>query len=111
VVVSGVTATPDAAWVTQQARNASMSMAELGLPASYLLHHYDTKFTREFDAVFEADGTEVKRFGPAGPNLNAYAEGWVQTVECLDHFVVCGERHLRHLARELVAHHHAERPH
>lgn len=28
--------------------------------------------------------------------------------ECLDHFVIFGERHLRHLLRELVAHYHSE---
>jgi hypothetical protein len=33
VVVSGVTAKPDAAWVVQQARNATVEMAELGLSA------------------------------------------------------------------------------
>ena len=31
--------------------------------------------------------------------------------ECLDHFVVFGERHLRHLVREYVAYFHEERPH
>ena len=47
--------------------------------------------------AFEAEGTEVKRVGPVAPNLNAYAERWVQSlrVECLDHFVVLGGGHLR----------------
>ena len=34
---AGVTANPDSAWVAQQARNASMQMAEWGLPPKYLL--------------------------------------------------------------------------
>jgi putative transposase len=102
VVASGVTANPDAAWVARQARNASIEMEELGLPARFLLLDYDAKFTREFDAVFEAEGTEVKRVGPVAPNLNAYAERWVQSLrqECLDHFVVLGENHLRHILKE-----------
>jgi hypothetical protein len=29
----------------------------------------------------------------------------------LDHFVICGERHLRHVLREYLAHHNSERPH
>jgi len=47
------------------------------------------------------------------PNLNAYAERFIQTLqkECLDHFVACGTKHLDYLARELVEHFHAERPH
>jgi putative transposase len=51
--------------------------------------------------------------GPCAPNLNAYAERWVQSVqqEYLNHFVVFGERHLRNLLGEYVAHYHGERPH
>jgi putative transposase len=113
VVVSGVTANPDSAWVAQQARNASMEMADLGLPARFLLRDHDAKFAGGFDAVFAAEGAEVKRVGPVAPNLNAYAERWVQSLrqECLDHFLVLGEGHLRHLVREYVEHHNHERPH
>jgi putative transposase len=113
VIVSGVAANPDAAWVTQQARNASMAMAECGLPAGIVLVDHDAKFAAGFDAVFEADGTEVKRVGPVAPNLNAYAERWVQSArtECLDHFLILGENHLRHVVAEYVARYNGERPH
>jgi putative transposase len=40
--------------------------------------------------------------------------GYVQTIrtECLDHFVVCGEGHLRHLLKGYVDHYYnRERPH
>jgi putative transposase len=59
------------------------------------------------------EGAEVKRVGPVAPNFNAYAERWVQNLkqECLDHFVMCGEGHLRHLVREHVEHHNLEQPH
>jgi putative transposase len=72
--VAGVTANPDAAWVTQQARNASMQMADWRLPASRILIDYDSKFPRSFDAVFAAEGAKVQRVGPQAPNLNAVAE-------------------------------------
>jgi putative transposase len=106
---AGVTANPDAAWVAQQARNASMQMAEWGLPPKYLLLDHDTKFTDQFDAVFEAEGAEVKRVGPKAPNLNAVAERFAQTlrVGCLDHFLILGERHLGHLVREFVEHYYS----
>src|SRR5262245_46733988 len=88
-------------------------MEELGLPARFLLRDYDSKYTGDFDAVFEAEGTEVKRVGPVAPNLNAYAERWVQSArkECLDHLLILGEGHLRHVLREYVEHYNAERPH
>lgn len=83
------------------------------LPITHLIVDHDTKFSGSFDAIFEAEGAQVKRVGPLAPNMNAYAERFVQTlrVECLDHFVVCGEKHLRHLVKEFVAHYHEERPH
>jgi putative transposase len=113
VVVSNPTAHPDAAWVAQQARNATMEVADLGLTATHLLIDHDAKFTGAFDAVWDAEGCEVRRVGPRAPNMNAYAERWVQSlrVECLDQLVIVGERHLRHLVREFVEHYNAERPH
>ncbi|MFC1642017.1 integrase core domain-containing protein [Myxococcota bacterium] len=52
-----------------------------------------------------------KRSG--SPNCNPYAERFVKTArtECVDHFVIFGERHLRVLVRESVAHYNAERFH
>ncbi len=51
--------------------------------------------------------------GPRAPNLNAYAERWVRSVkqECLDHFVVLGEGHLRQILSQYAAHYNQERPH
>jgi hypothetical protein len=88
-----------------------MQMAGCNLGASHLLVDNDPKFTESFDAVFEGSEVEVKRVGPQAPNMHAYVERWIQSLgtECLDHFVVCGERHLRHLIANYVAHH--ERPH
>jgi Integrase core domain len=47
------------------------------------------------------------------PNCNAHAERFVRTVrsECLDHFVIFGERHLRVLLREFMEHYMTERYH
>jgi hypothetical protein len=68
------TTNPDSAWVTQQARNASMQMQDWELSCDYLITDHDPKFTGSFNAVFEAEGAEVIRVGPSAPNLNAYAE-------------------------------------
>lgn len=55
----------------------------------------------------------MHKVGPLAPNLNAFAERWVQSIksECLDHFMVFGEDHLRHLVHEYTAHYLLERPH
>jgi putative transposase len=55
----------------------------------------------------------VRKVAVRAPHQNAVAEGFVQTVrqECLDHFIVCSEKHLRHLLSEFLAHYHEERPH
>ena len=45
--------------------------------------------------------------------LNAFAERWIQSVktEVLSRMILFGERSLRHVLSEYVAHYHAERPH
>jgi putative transposase len=58
-------------------------------------------------------GVDAKRLAIRAPNTNAFVERFIQTlqVECLDHFLVFGEKHLDYLVREYVEHYHTERPH
>jgi len=77
VVLAGVTANPDSAWVTQQARNVAMDLNDQGLAARFLLRDHDAKFTGCFDEVFCGEGAEVLRTPIRAPKANAYAERWV----------------------------------
>jgi putative transposase len=45
--------------------------------------------------------------------MNAYAERAGQTLqkECLDHFIVLGEKHLNYLVSQFLEYYHQERPH
>jgi putative transposase len=97
----------------QQARNVAMHFQEQPVRPRFLLRDNDTKYTKEFDAILELEGVEVKKHTPVSPNLNAVAERFVQTIsqECLDHFLVFGEAHLRHLCTEFLAYYHQDRPH
>ena len=54
VHVAGVTAHPDSAWVTQQARNLAIE-ERLG-DVRFLLRDRDGKFSGPFDEVFETEG-------------------------------------------------------
>ena len=100
VHISGMTPTPDAIWMTQQARNMSMYFEEQGqYKPTHIIRDRDTKFTANFCSILEADGTEFRPIPARSPNMNPHAEAWVQRVkrDCLDWFIVFGERHLRYL--------------
>ncbi len=90
-----------------------MHAEEQGLRASHLIRDSDAKFAPAFDAVLDGAGVETVRIVPLSPNMNAYAERAVQTVqvECLDKFIVIGERHLNYLTEQFLEHYHDERPH
>jgi putative transposase len=113
VILGGISANPDAKWMQQQARNATMLMEERGYPIEYLIRDRDGKFVKEFDAIFAAEDAEVVRTAVRSPNMNAFAERFAQTlrVELLDHFCIFGEKHLRYLINEFLAHYHKHRPH
>ena len=59
VHLARVTAHPDGAWVTQQARNLLLALGERGRRLSFLLRDHDAKFSRSFDDMFCAEGAEV----------------------------------------------------
>jgi putative transposase len=108
VVLAGVTAHPDSAWVTQQARNAAIGLDDRGVPIRFLLRDHDAKFTPGFDEVFDSGEGKVVRtpIRALAPKANAHAERWVQTVraECLDWTLVLGRRHLLRLLHTDVRH-------
>ena len=111
VRLAGVTANPDAGWVTQQARNLAVDEG-LG-DVRFLIHDRDAKFCGPFDTVLRSEGVRVIKTPVRAPRANAIAERWVRSVrsECLDHLLIFGRGHLEHVLRGYVAHYNAERPH
>jgi putative transposase len=61
----------------------------------------------------ETDGIEFRPIPPRSPNLNPFAEAWVQRTkhEVLNHFLVFGESHLRHILDCWLTYYHQFRPH
>jgi len=86
--VSPSTAHPDAAWVTQQARNLALGLDARTIPARFLR-------------------TPVR-----APNANAYAERVIETMraECLDWTLILGRRHLDRTLRTYADHYNRQRP-
>jgi putative transposase len=112
VHLARVTANPNAAWVTQQARNLPR-LEDQARRVRFLIRDRDAKFCRGFDDVFRAEGAEVLVTPVQAPNANASAERWVQTVrtECLDWLLIVGRGHLEQVLRIYVQHYNQHRPH
>lgn len=99
--------------MAQQARNMCMFFQDQPEPARYLGCDNNTKFTRQFCDILQSEGLEVIQPAVRAPNQKARAERFVQTIkeECLEWFIALGEKHLRHVINEYVAHSNQERPH
>jgi transposase InsO family protein len=113
VHLAGVTANPDGAWVTQQARNLLLIFNERRRRLGFVLRDRDAKFSRSFDDVFRSDGAEMLVTPVQAPNANAFAERWIRTVraECLDWLLIVGRGHLEQVLRVYVDHYNGHRPH
>jgi putative transposase len=107
------TANPTGALVAQQARNLLMAIDDRGQPLRFLIHDRDSKFSGDFDHVFESDGIAVIRTPVQAPNANAHAERWVGSVrrECLDRLLIFSGRQLEHVLRVYTRHYNQHRPH
>jgi len=113
VHLAGVTANPNATWVTQQARNLMLRLEEQGRRMGFLIRDRDAKFCRAFDDVFRSEGADVVLTPVQAPNANACAERWIRTVraECFDWLLIVGREHLQRVLRVYVDHYNRHRPH
>ena len=109
--LGGATPNPNGRWVTQQARNLSLTGALSDV--RFLIRDRDSKFVAAFDEVFRTEGVEVILTLFRSPQANAYAERFVRTAraECLDWPLILGPRHLVRVLRVYVDHYNTQRPH
>jgi putative transposase len=113
VHLAGSTANPTGTWVTQQARQFAWTLQERRPPFRYLIRDRDSKFTRDFDAVFTSEGIEIIKTPVRAPKANAFAERFVRTAraECLDWLLTMNRRHLERVLPIFVGHYNSHRPH
>ncbi|MDP9372010.1 MAG: integrase core domain-containing protein [Chloroflexota bacterium] len=109
VVHVGVTRHPTDAWAAQQLREAT----PFDERPRYLLRDNDAKYGPAFSRVAEVTGVTELRTAYRTPRQNAICERFLGSVrrECLDHLLVLGEAHLRHVLREYVPYFNGDRPH
>ncbi len=113
VYLAGCTANPTGAWVTQQARQFAWTLQERRSSFRFLIRDRDSKFTRDFDAIFASEGIEIIKTPVRAPKGNAIAERFVRTAraECLDWLLILHRRHLERVLHIFVDHYNTHRPH
>ena len=113
VHLAGITANPNSAWVTQQARQFVWKIDEADANLRFLIRDRDSKFTDAFDNVFKSAGFHVIQTPVRAPDANAYAERWVRTVreECLDHLLIMNQTHLKRVLNGYINYYETSRPH
>ena len=112
VSLAGITRHPDADWMEQVARNATMQDSDYLNGCHYLLNDRDQKFCREFRETLAA-GVKCLPLPARSPNLNAYAERWVRSIkeECLSKLILFEEMSLQRVVSNYLAHYYQERNH
>jgi len=109
IVHCNVTEHPTADWTLQQLREA--------IPADYsyrfLLRDRDAKFSSQLDESVRRLRLRVLKTPLRAPKANAICERTIGTIrrECLDYLIPLGERHLRRILAEWIAHFNSARPH
>jgi transposase InsO family protein len=90
-----VTAHPNAEWLARQLTEA----CGWDEPPRYLIRDRDGAYGAAFIRHIRAMGIRDRPVSVRSPWQNGYAERLIGSIrrECLDHVVVVGERHLRHV--------------
>jgi putative transposase len=113
VHILGITGNPDGPWTVQQIRNLLMDLGDRAAGFRFLVRDRAGQFTEAFDAVLADAGIEAVKIPPRSPRANAYAERFVLTArtEVTDRMLIFGQRHLRSILAQYVAHYNGRRPH
>ena len=113
VEIAGVTPHPGGNFMTQVARNLTDHVDGFLRDKKFLILDNDALFAKGFCSILGDAGCEVVRTAIQAPDMNAFAERWVQTVkrECLSKLILFGEGHLRRALNEFATHYHLDRPH
>src|ERR1700731_2297327 len=104
-----VTTNPTAEWIARQITEA---FPWDGAPG-YIIRDRDRIYGSVVTRRLRAMGIRDKPTAPASPWQNAYAERLIGSIRrgCLDHVVVFGERHLRHILLSYMSYHNEIRTH
>jgi len=113
VWVSPATYNPTEVWVAEQGRAFIEYAKAAELKVENVTRDNDQIYKHAFDRTMSESNAKVRRLALCAPNTDAFVERFIQTiqVECLDHFLVFGEKHFDYLVGKYVEHYHQERPH
>ena len=105
----GVTAHPNAEWIALQVSEACGWDAA----PTYLFRDRDRVYGEAYTRRLRAMGIRDRPTAPRSPWQNGHAERLIGSIrrECLDHVIVFGERHLRHVLRSYAHHYNGARTH
>jgi len=105
----GVTAHPNARWIAQQLTEAC-GWKET---PQYLVRDRDSAYGEVFIRRVRAMGIRDRPITARSPWQNGYAERLIGSIrrDCLDHVVIFGERHLRHVLRSYQRYYNEGRTH
>ena len=105
----GVTAHPTAEWIANQLTQAC---GWKQIPR-YLIRDRDGAYGEMFMRRLRSIGIRDRPTSPRSPWQNAYAERLIGSIrrECVDHIVVFGERHLRHILLSYMDYYNETRTH
>ena len=105
----GVTAHSTTEWIARQVVEACAWEPV----AKYILRDRDRAYSEPFTRRVRTMGIRDRPTAPQSPWQNAYAERLIGSIrrECIDHVVVFGERHLRHILLSYLNYYNAIRAH
>jgi transposase InsO family protein len=105
----GVTAHPTAEWIANQVTEAfGWEQAPC-----YLIRDRDKAYGETFVRRLRSMGIRDRPTSPRSPWQNGYAERLIGSIrrECVDHIVILGERHLRHVLLSYMNYYNEMRTH